>query len=131
MSARGAAVCLGAICVFVLGGLLAVSRADQPGDFTRAPLPGDRACMAQAVPAVPAHAQRVFEVAHGKFYEAGTVVVRTCPGYRDADIPTSVGPGVFFTINAFDALAGVMAGEQAELARLRVEVAELRRSCRR
>jgi len=79
---------------------------------------------------VPAHAQRVFEVARGKFYEAGTVVVQTCPGYDDAVVPTNVGAGVFFTMRAFDALAKVMFDEQAELARLRAEIAELRRTHR-
>lgn len=122
------------IPLVLLGGALLglAAAAAQPGDFTRAPKYGDSACVTQAVPKVPADAQRVFAVAEGSWYEAGTVLVETCPNYRPPIMRTNTGPGVFFTKKAFDALAAEMTKQQAERDRALSEVARLRanRACK-
>lgn len=106
-------------------GIVAAAIAGQPGDLTRRAKYGDSACVTQAVPAVPADAQRVFAVAKGTWYEAGTVVVETCPGYRPAVVPTNTGAGVFFTRVAFDALAAEMAKQQNDRDRALARIREL------
>lgn len=90
--------------------------------------------MTQAVPRVPTDAQRVFAVASGQWFEGGTVVVETCPGYDPAVVPTTTGAGVFFSRRAFDALAAEMARQQAERDAAQARVARLERdlaACRR
>ena len=110
-----------------LGIVASAASAGRPGDLTRPARYGDSACVMQAVPAVPADAQRVFAVAAGEWYEAGTVVVETCPGYRPAIVPTTTGAGVFFTRVAFDALAAEMTKQQDERDRALARVRQLER----
>lgn len=120
-----------ALGVLLLLGILAgAALASQPGDLTRPARYGDSACVTQAVPRVPADAQRVFAVVKGDWFEAGTVTVETCPGYRPAIVPTTVGPGVFFTRKAFNALAAEMAKQQDDRDRALARVRQLERTCR-